>query len=103
MYGAGKYHGQVHGPNTLVWLVWSGAFRIKRQDAAAGDLAIWQTHMGIFTDSNHIIAAHDPADGTSVTPAASAGPPLEVMVVRRLKAVSGGKAGPSFLHRRKYG
>src|SRR5262245_7515884 len=45
MYKPGAYHGQAHGPNTLVWIVWPGAFNIKRADAAAGDLAVWQTHM----------------------------------------------------------
>lgn len=84
----GAYHGQTHGPNTLVWLVWTGAFRIKRRDAAAGDLAIWQTHMGIFTDNDHVIAAHDPRDGTTVTTLENAGPPGEILVVRRLKAVT---------------
>lgn len=89
MYKAGTYKGTTHGPATLVWLVWTGCFTIKRKDAARGDLAVWQTHMGVFTDSGHILAAHDPTDGISVTTVADAGPGGgEIMVVRRFKAVT---------------
>jgi cell wall-associated NlpC family hydrolase len=85
----GSYRGQSHGPNTLVWLAWTGAFRIKRRDAAPGDLAIWQTHMGIITDNGkHCISAHDPQDGTTVTTIDGTAPRGEVLIVRRLKAVT---------------
>lgn len=90
MYKAGTYHGQAHGPSTLVWLAWSGAFRIDRKDAAAGDLAIWQTHMGIFTSNGRVVSALNPSDGVKDLPIADIAPPLEVLVCRRLKAVTPG-------------
>lgn len=88
LYRAGAYHGQAHGPNTLIWIAWSGAFRIKRQDVAAGDLAIWQTHMGIFTSPGRVVSALNPADGVKDLPIADAAPFGEVLVCRRLKAVT---------------
>lgn len=88
LYKAGAYHGQAHGPNTLIWIAWSGAFRIRRQDAAAGDLAIWQTHMGIFTSNGRVVSALNPALGVKDLPIADAAPFGEVLVCRRLKAVT---------------
>jgi cell wall-associated NlpC family hydrolase len=89
LYKPGAYHGQAHGPNTLVWLVWSGAFTIKRQDAEPGDLAVWQTHMGIIIDNGvHMISALDPALGTRVTTIHDGAPRGEIVRIRRLKAVT---------------
>jgi cell wall-associated NlpC family hydrolase len=88
MYKAGAYHGQTHGPNTVIWLAWSGCFTIKRRDAAPGDLAIWQTHMGIIIDNGqHMISALNPHDGIQVTPIDGI-IPREVLFIRRLKAVT---------------
>jgi cell wall-associated NlpC family hydrolase len=89
-YGAGTYHGQSHGPNTVVWLVWTGAFTIKKQDMAPGDLAVWQTHMGIITGPDQMISAQDQQQGTQVSSVSGGGPTGELLRVRRLKAVTPG-------------
>lgn len=86
MYKAGRYRGQSHGPNTVVWLAWTGAFTIKRQDASPGDLAIWQTHMGIIVDNGvHMVSALDQADGTQQTTIKGGAPFGEKLFVRRIK------------------
>lgn len=90
MYKAGAYHGQAHGPTTLVWMVWTGCFTIHRNDAGPGDIAVWQTHMGIFSDNNHVTSALSPADGVKNLTVAETGPFGEVLVCRRLKAVTHG-------------
>jgi cell wall-associated NlpC family hydrolase len=90
LYKAGTYHGQSHGPNTVVWLAWTGAFTIKRADAAPGDLAIWQTHMGIIVDNNHMVSAQDVQLGTRLTTISGGAPAFEKLFVRRLKAVTPG-------------
>ena len=87
-YKPGGYWGQAHGPTTVVWMVWTGCFTIPRQDATAGDLAVWQTHMGIFTDNGHIISALNSQIGTKITTLAGAAPFGELLRVRRLKAVT---------------
>jgi cell wall-associated NlpC family hydrolase len=86
LYKAGAYHGQSHGPPTGVWLVWSGAFTIKKQDMAPGDLAIWQTHMGIIVGPNEMISALDQKDGVKRTTISGGAPFGEILFVRRLKA-----------------
>lgn len=87
MYKAGAYHGQSHGPTTVVWLTWSGAFTIKKQDASPGDLAIWQTHMGIIVDNGqHMVSAQDQQLGTRQTTISGGAPFGEKLFVRRLKA-----------------
>lgn len=88
LYKAGAYHGQAHGPNTLIWLAWSGCFTIKRKDVVAGDLAVWQTHMGIFTGNNSVVSALNPSDGVKNLTLAQTAPFGEVLVCRRLKAVT---------------
>lgn len=90
LYAAGTYHGQSHGPPTTVWLVWSGAFTIKAQDAMPGDLAVWQTHMGMIVGNNQLVSALNPSLGVRQTTITGAAPPGEVLRVRRLKAVTSG-------------
>jgi cell wall-associated NlpC family hydrolase len=91
MYKAGSYHGQSHGPTTLVWLAWTGAFTIKRADAAPGDLAVWQTHMGIIVDGGeNMVSAQDQQLGTRQTTINGGAPVGEKLFVRRLKAVTPG-------------
>lgn len=85
-YKAGTYHGQSHGPSTVVWLVWTGAFTIKKQDMAPGDLAIWQTHMGIIVGPNEMVSAQDQQLGTRRTTISGGAPFGEKLFVRRLKA-----------------
>ena len=85
-FKAGAYHGQSHGPTTLVWLAWTGAFTIKKQDMAPGDLAVWQTHMGIITSPGHMVSAQDQQLGTRETTISGGAPFGEKLFVRRLKA-----------------
>lgn len=90
LYKAGAYNGQSHGPTTGVWLVWTGAFTIHRNDAAPGDLCVWQTHMGICIDNGqHMISALDPRIGTQVTTIDGGAPPAEMLFVRRMKVFVG--------------
>jgi len=84
MYAAGKYHGQAHGPNTLIWLVWNGCSRVKT--AAPGVLAIWQTHMGICVGGNKMISALNGQIGTKVTTIQEAAPGGEILTLKQLKA-----------------
>jgi len=86
MYKAGTYHGQSHGPTTGIWLVWTGAFTIKKQDMVPGDLVIWQTHMGIVTRPGRYVSAYDTQEGTLEKPIHGGGPVGEVSFIRRLKA-----------------
>jgi len=88
LYRPGTYHGQSHGPNTLIWLAWSGCFTIHRNDVAAGDLAVWQTHMGIFTGPNSVVSALDVNDGVKNLSVSATAPFGEKLICRRLKAVT---------------
>lgn len=86
-FAAGKYTGASHGPSTVSWLAWSGCKTIGHDgnQAQAGDLAVWQTHMGICTGPNQMISARSPASGTkpsSIDGFISG----EVLFVRRLVA-----------------
>lgn len=84
-YAAGAYKGASHGPPTGAWLLWGGAKTISKSEIQPGDLAVWQTHMGIFTDNGqHIISALDTKDGVVVTTLAGGSPSGEVMFARRL-------------------
>lgn len=89
LYKAGKYNGSTHGPATTAWLVWPGCVTIARKDASAGDLAVWETHMGIFTDNNNMVSALNPSLGTMQTTISGGAPPGEILSVRRLKVVAG--------------
>jgi cell wall-associated NlpC family hydrolase len=86
MYKAGSYHGQAHGPNTLIWLAWPGAKRVPLAQASAGDLAIWQTHMGIVIDQLHMISALNSQLGTQVTTIHGGAPPGEIVTIKQLVA-----------------
>jgi cell wall-associated NlpC family hydrolase len=88
LYAAGTYHGQSHGPATGIWLVWSGAFTINANDREAGDLCIWQTHMGIATSPTNYVSAYDTQQGVIERPIAGGGPSFEKLFTRRLKAVT---------------
>lgn len=84
MYAAGKYHGQAHGPNTLIWLTWSGAKRVS--SPGPGILAVWQTHMGICVGGNKMISALNGQLGTKVTTIQEAAPAGEILTFKQLKA-----------------
>jgi cell wall-associated NlpC family hydrolase len=90
MYAPGTYHGQSHGPPTTVWLVWSGCFTIQRQDMMPGDLAVWQTHMGIIVGKETMVSALNPQLGIMQTSIDGGAPAGEILRIRRLKAVTRG-------------
>ena len=87
-YAPGTYTGAVHGPNTVSWLAWTGCVTVGREQAQAGDLAIWQTHMGIVLAENTMISAQDEALGTGQSIITGA-IPGELLFIRRLKAARG--------------
>jgi len=85
--GASKagYNGASHGPNTISYLSWSGAETVGHSGASAqaGDLCVWQTHMGIATGRNQMISAHDKVERTTVTSIDKQIP--EILFVRRIR------------------
>jgi cell wall-associated NlpC family hydrolase len=87
-YGAGKYDGSVHGPATGSWIIWTGATTVGHDGnvAQAGDLAVWQTHMGICTGPNQMVSAQNPGSGTQVS--SINGFINEFLFIRRLHAVT---------------
>lgn len=68
-YSPGTYDGSSHGPPTSAWLLWGGLKTISHNgdDAEAGDLCIWQTHMGIAIGGGRMISAQNPQNGTKVS------------------------------------
>lgn len=80
------YDGSTHGPTTLEYLVWKGATTVgnKPSDAQAGDLCVWQTHMGIAIGNGQMISALNEHLGTMVTTIADGAPGLEALFVRRV-------------------
>jgi cell wall-associated NlpC family hydrolase len=83
-YSAGTYTGTSHGPTTGTWLLWGGCTTISSNaaDAVAGDLCVWQTHMGVAIGSGQMISAQDEALGTGIANIAGA-IPGELLFVRR--------------------
>jgi cell wall-associated NlpC family hydrolase len=77
------YNGTVHGPTTLGYLVWGGAKTIPYAQAQPGDLAVWQTHIGIFISQTEMISAEDAQLGTGISQVQGA-IPGELLVVRRI-------------------
>lgn len=78
-------NGASHGPATVSYLAWSGAETIGHNAsvAQAGDLCVWQTHMGIAIGGGKMISARDPAEGTGIDSIAG-DIPGEVLFVRRI-------------------
>lgn len=62
----GSYDGTAHGPNTTSWFddIGNTTGTIDRSMVDAGDIMLWQTHMGIAIDNVHMVSAEDPAQGT---------------------------------------
>lgn len=86
--------GTLHGPTTLSYLAWAGASTVghSASDAQAGDLCVWQTHMGIATGGGQMISALNPSLGTQVTSVSGGAPFGELLFVRRLVAAPGSGA-----------
>jgi cell wall-associated NlpC family hydrolase len=83
------YSGASHGPTTLSYLAWSGAQTVSNSASAAqaGDLCVWQTHMGIATGNGQMVSAENPQSGTKTDPIAGF-IPGEILFVRRIKSTS---------------
>lgn len=81
------YSGTSHGPNTLLYLGWGAATTVGHSASAAqaGDLCVWQTHMGIATGGGQMISALNESLGTRVTTIAGGSPAGEALFVRRIK------------------
>jgi cell wall-associated NlpC family hydrolase len=77
------YTGSSHGPTTLSYLAWTLAQTVGHTAsvAQAGDLCVWQTHMGICTGPGQMISAQDEALGTGISSIALPG---EMLFVRRI-------------------
>lgn len=83
------FDGLSHGPDTIAYLGWNGAETIGHSPgmAEAGDLCVWQTHMGVATGNGQMVSARSPATGTGIGPIDLPG---EVLFVRRLLQQFGG-------------
>lgn len=83
----GSYTGKSHGPSTLLWLASIGTTvtKITQATSQAGDLVIWQTHMGIIIDNGqNMVSDLNPSLGTRKT-AINGTVPGEIPVFVRLK------------------
>lgn len=88
--GGQPYSASSHGPTTISYLSWNGAFTVGHSpsDAQENDLCVWQTHMGICIGGGQMVSARDPAEGVGVDNIAG-DMPGEVLFVRRLRPTSG--------------
>jgi cell wall-associated NlpC family hydrolase len=82
-YPNGSYDGSVHGPTTLQYLGYGTGVSGGANAAQAGDLCVWQTHMGIATGNGNMISALNSRIGTKVTTISGGAPGAEVLFVRR--------------------
>lgn len=87
--GFAGYNGTSHGPPTGAYLLWGGKTVIPRAAIQAGDLCVWQTHMGIAISNTEMISAVDPAEGTRIGTIDGGGPPGEVLVCMVVNAAGG--------------
>jgi hypothetical protein len=83
-YAAGAYNGSSHGPATTEWLVWSGCATVNKAEAAAGDIVVGPTHMGIYLGNGTFVSARDPAEGVGIDAVSEFPDPM--MLFRRIKA-----------------
>ena len=83
------YDGTTHGPTTLGYLVWNGAQTVGHSpsEAQAGDLLVWQTHMGFALGGGQMISALNEHLGTQVTTIAGGSPGDELLFVRRIEGL----------------
>ncbi len=93
-FAAGTFDGSQHGPATITWIAWNGCVTIGHQasQAQAGDLCVWQTHMGIATGGGQMVSDRDAQLGVGTGPISMPG---EILFVRRLKqtTTAGGRSG----------
>ena len=84
-YAAGKYTGAGHGPATGAWLIWAGLKSISRGSVQAGDIMVWQTHMGVAISNSEMVSAQGPTGTPSTRVSSIEGPPGEVLFPKRLR------------------
>lgn len=89
------YNGESHGPTTLSYLAWSGAKTISNRSSAAqaGDLCVWQTHIGIAIGNGQMVSALNESLGTKVTTISGGAPGGELLFVRRVKTTESPATG----------
>lgn len=80
-------NGNSHGPTTVSYLAWSGAATVSNSASAAqaGDLCVWQTHIGIAIGNGQMVSALNTHEGTKVT-SITGQVPGEILFVRRIKS-----------------
>lgn len=83
-FKAGTYDGSTHGPTTLSWITFGQHVSGGANAAVAGDILVWQTHMGICIGPGQMISALDPRLGTAVTSISGGAPFGEILSVRRI-------------------
>jgi cell wall-associated NlpC family hydrolase len=83
-YSGRSWNPSTHGPNTVMYLAWTGAQKISRQNVDAGVLCVWETHMGIAINNSQMISALNEHLGTQVTGIEDGGPSGEILVCKRL-------------------
>lgn len=67
---AGAFDGSQHGPNSFVWMLWSGLVKITRAEIQAGDILVWTSgigHIGIATSNTEMVSDLNPQLGVAVT------------------------------------
>jgi cell wall-associated NlpC family hydrolase len=82
----GTWNPNTHGPNTTSYNGWSGANPIPRNQAGAGDLCCWSTHIGIAINNTQMVSALNERLGTQITGIENGGPQGESLTCRRLVA-----------------
>ena len=55
-----------HGPTTIQYMVYGSS--ISRDQVAAGDLIVWNTHIGIAISNTEMVSAQDPQLGVGTAP-----------------------------------
>lgn len=90
-FPAGTYDGSEHGPSTIGWLDSIGSIVnvMPRSEAQGGDIACWQTHMGMCVDNTDFISAANPTQGTIKAPI-DGFIPGETLYILRVKDVAPG-------------
>lgn len=86
-YRPRTFTGRTHGPNTLVYMAWipAHASRLNRSQVGTNDICLWQTHMGVATDSRKYVSAYDTAEGTVIKDINGGGPSGELATFWRLR------------------
>ena len=92
-YSGGRFNGSVHGPNTTLWLQWSGVREISRAQCTHGTFIIWPSHMGIAVGPDYYVSAYDTQLGTLIEPIHGGGPIGETARFFNLRQGGGGSPG----------